>query len=275
MKCKQAEALIDEYNRNELSPEKKQAFEDHIQSCASCKKLLETYRLLLSDTKIEDDFPMPPQLNAKILYALQQVREEKKVPFYRNKRVISFATACCFLLAAGIFGANNYEQFKALFRPSMLTSEIQTVTTQKTPTKTNSPSETETKNAQVTPQTEPITEQTPAPKIRAQSASTLSEPDDATAPVSDSSYTTQPSEMSEPIVAVQRNQEQLPISEHPADFTVSGELKDEILENYPHTELAENIFSVQIPEEKLEEILNIMLDFEEPKSEFVLEFLAE
>ena len=112
MKCNHAVALFDSYLKGNATQEEKTALENHIATCKICKKQLDLYRFYFTDVKIENDFPVPSQLNAKIKYTIHQAKGKKKVPFWRSKHVLSFATACTFMLVAGIWGISHYAQLQ-------------------------------------------------------------------------------------------------------------------------------------------------------------------
>ncbi len=305
MNCKQAENLFDAYKRGTLQDTK--ALEEHLANCQSCKKSWEIYQLFFADTAIEQDFPVPNQLNAKIKYTLQQAKNKKKVPFYRNKQVLSYATACCFLLMAGLWGTSHYQTLKKDINPSVLTTDVQTESVKSIPTSSPVPetvalqsgSEEVNQLKRTIPAAPPV--QTQAPIAKAQPEEVVK---NETAPsetmqnevmvLSDTSYHTAdntPAVVSDETntsesdksaggggggasVYARQTESTLPIAEYPADFTVSQEHRLEILENYPHVELSENVYAVTIPREELAKILQVSIDTEE-KNEYIIEFTAE
>lgn len=112
MKCNHIVELFDSYLKGTATSQESSALEQHIATCETCRKQLELYRIFFADVNIENDFPVPPQLDAKIKYAVYQAKSTKKVPFWQNKRILSAATACAFLFVVGIFGASRYSKIK-------------------------------------------------------------------------------------------------------------------------------------------------------------------
>lgn len=112
MKCNHIVELFDSYLKGTATPQEASALEQHIATCETCRKQLELYRMFFADVNIENDFPVPPQLDAKIKYAVYQAKATKKIPFWQNKRILSAATACAFLFVVGIFGASRYSKMK-------------------------------------------------------------------------------------------------------------------------------------------------------------------
>lgn len=112
MKCSHASALFYDYLKQTISPSDRKLLEEHLNECSACQKQWEAYRFFFENSKIENDFPVPSQLNAKIKYTIHQAKNSKKVPFFRSKQVLTWATTCSFLLVAGIWGSSYYQEFK-------------------------------------------------------------------------------------------------------------------------------------------------------------------
>lgn len=289
MKCSAAQNLFGEYLKGSLSQEEIANLEHHLHDCEECKTKWETYRVFFSDTQIEQDFPVPSQLNAKIKYTLQQAKNKKKIPFYRNKQVLSYATACCFLLMAGLFGTSHFEQMKEDVKQPVVTKEIITGTMQNTPAETPLPEPVMTETA--AKQTPKLTKAVPdsnktvmpssAPETNHNTAELLADSITSQDAVEESQnealmVAETAAEYEEPTTYARHGGGgSLPILEHPADFTVAESLRSQILDNYPHTKLSENLFSVQIPEDYLETLLGISIDTEESTTEYILEFIGE
>lgn len=126
MKCKHAVGLFDSYLNGTANPEEQAALENHIATCEACRQQFELYRFYFADAKVENDFAVPSQLNAKIKYAVyQQADNHKKVPFWQNKRIISAATACAFLFVVGIIGTSHLGKIKeAAKNPNETTATV-------------------------------------------------------------------------------------------------------------------------------------------------------
>ncbi len=307
MNCKQAENLFDAYKRGTLQDTK--ALEEHLANCESCKKSWELYQLFFADTAIEQDFPVPNQLNAKIKYTLQQAKNKKKIPFYRQKQVLSYATACCFLLMAGLWGTSHYQSLKNEITPSVVTNEVQTDLVTSIPTESPVPEmvtlqsgaeeANQLKRAVPAPppaQTQaPVVQSQPEEVIKNEAAQNESTQNEA-AMLSDTSYGTAdhtPAVVSDETntlesdksagsgggggsasVYARQTEEVMPMTENLPHVTVSQEHRLEILENYRHVELSENVYAVTIIREELENILQITIDIEE-KTEYIIEFTVE
>lgn len=267
MKCKQTVALFDAYINGTISPAEKQALKSHLETCESCKKQLELYHFYFSDVKIEEDFPVPAQLNAKIKYTLQQARdakEPKKLPFWQNKRILSAATACAFLFVAGILGASNYDKLQNASGTPVLTeppvavsNEIAKMIPEETPSPTSAP--TVAKVTQQTPQVAVISESVP--------------PQDEIAMLSDApedipaySEEEQNNAVSENVQDTSATGFSLQRTVIPAeDVTLSIDWKESILLTYPHEILSDDLFLVAVTPAELEIMLGYPLDTEETK----------
>ncbi len=288
MKCKEASDLFSEKRLGTISPENKQALEEHLHHCQSCQKAWEAYSLFLSDARIEDDFPLPSQLNAKIKYTIHQAKNKKKVPFFRSKQVLSYATACCFLLVAGIWGTSHFEQIKEDIQTPLLATEsrleqaqaplpedivAENVPSQPEPTEQptvlkNKVNPAPVQNRELVPQKEQLEMTTSASEPLADQTSTVTEElnsvevaNGATEPANAATFSRQ----ADYGVA---------IAEYPADITVNNQFQAALLEGYPHTQLTDTVYQITITKAELEEILQTETTLEE-KSEYVIEFASE
>lgn len=293
MKCKEASNLFLEHRLGTISQENKQALEEHLNHCQSCQKAWETYSLFLSDAQIEDDFPIPSQLNAKIKYTIHQAKNKKKVPFFRSKQVLSYATACCFLLVAGIWGTTHFEQIKEDIQTPLLATE----------THIEQPVETETENREqeipvadsTTSQPEPLSNQpvektTPKPAPvqyqalqsdvgQTEATTSAAEPlaDQTSTITEDYNSVDVANDVTEPVnpaVFSRQIDSSVAIGEYPADISVNTQFQAALLEGYPHTKLTDTVYSITITKAELEEILQKETTLEE-KSEYIIEFNDE
>lgn len=282
MNCKEASNLFSELRLGTLSPETQQELEEHLNHCQSCQKEWKIYNLFLADTRIEEDFPIPSQLNAKIKYTIDQAKNKKKVPFYRNKQVLACATACCFLLMAGIWGTSHFEALKNDVHSTRITSQEQetapqntkTADTMEIPPEQNIPAY----DPQPTPAVQPVTPKTAPTTTDSATQDLLADTENAG--IAPASETTLPSggggsaADGEPYDASTFSR-QLPTDgdqgEYSADLTVSVQFCAELLEHYPNTQLAEQTYLITITKAELEEVLKETTTLEE-KSEYIILF---
>lgn len=274
MNCKEVSNLFCDYLADTLSGETKQQLEEHLQSCPSCQKDWKTYQLFFTNSSMENDFPVPSQLNAKIKYTINQAKNKKKVPFYRNRQVLSYATACCFLLVAGIFGTSHYQQLKTEIQNPSATNEIQVVLQE--PVATQSPIATQAPSQPTLAPTKSISQPALVTDVVAPAVSPAAEPIVAEEPVV----------ANEPVVAAEETDHQtqetttyarevdepMAIAEQPEDINLSIEFKDALLEQYPHTELAKNTYAVAITKAELSAFVQSELPLDE-KCEYVIVFV--
>lgn len=290
MNCKEATDLFSEHRMETLPQAKKQALEEHLNHCQSCQKAWKAYSVFFADTGIENDFLIPSQLNAKIKYTIHEANNKKKVPFFRSKQVLSYATTCCFLLVAGIFGASHFGQLQEnINTPYVATvSDVQKTEAMETTAPQPEFSSADTQDVQPTPPAvRNISKPTPAPKKNNISEST---PENVTTPASEpladmANQKIAPAseegasggggaslEAYNAYYTITRQVDQsLAISEYPADLTVSAEFQTTLLENYPHTELTASVYSITITKAELEEILEITTELEE-RTEYIIAF---
>lgn len=287
MKCNHAIELFDSYVKGTATENNKKALESHLKTCEACQKQLELYRVFISDaTKIEDDFPVPSQLNAKIKYTIQQARETretKKIPFWMNKQFLSTATACAFLLVAGIWGASNYTKLQN----AAGISNIETASS----VTTNQVTETDPQKKQTAPEVP-----TPSPAVMAKAKQVAENPDNSatnevimqdTVPVPQLAEEPPVLEVSEDISAYSGGADANSAKDaksEPAlmqrmmvpteDVTISFEWKDEILATFPHEILSEDTFLVTATKADLEALMGCSVDADETKTQLTIRFLA-
>lgn len=281
MNCKEASNLFSELRLETLSPEAQQELEEHLNHCQSCQKEWKIYNLFLADTRIEEDFPIPSQLNAKIKYTIDQAKNKKKVPFYRNKQVLAFATACCFLLMAGIWGTSHFEALKNDMHSTQITSQdqetapqnVKTADTMEIPPEQNIPAY----DPQPTPAVQPVTPKNAPTTTDYATQDPLADTENAG--IAPASETTLPSgggseaggENSDASPFSRQRPEDGNQAEHSADLTVNAQFCAELLEHYPNTQLAEQTYLITITKAELEEVLKETTTLEE-KSEYIILF---
>ena len=272
MNCKETVALFDSYVNKTINPAEKQALEEHLKTCETCRKQLELYSLYFSDVKIEDDFLVPSQLNAKIKYTIQQAREKKeakKIPFWQNKRILSAATACAFLLMAGLWGASNYSGLKKAANTTaiktnepVIQGEIANLNTASEQSETPAMAK---ESRQVTPvynhheETLPeAANEAPIPEVSEDVAAYSGE--------ADTNFTTdavaEPFTMTRTVAA-------------PEDISLSVDWKDTILTQFPHEVITEDIFLVTVTKAELETITGQILETDETKTQLFIRFIQE
>lgn len=271
MNCKETVALFDSYVNKTINSAEKQALEEHLKTCETCRKQLELYSFYFSDVKIEDDFLVPSQLNAKIKYTIQQAREQKetkKIPFWQNKRIFSAATACAFLLMAGIFGISNYQALQDAAKSPVIETndpviqgEIANLNTALEQSETPAMAK---ESRQVTPvynnheETLPETaNEAPTPEVSEDVAAYSGEANtnftaDAVA---------EPFTMTRTVAA-------------PEDISLSVDWKDTILTQFPHEVITEDIFLVTVTKAELEAITGQIVETDETKTQLFIRFTA-
>ncbi len=273
MKCKQIVALFDSYISGTADVTVQKTVEDHLKTCEACKKQLALYRFYFQDAKIENDFPVPSDLNAKIKYTIHQAKQQKKVPFWQNKRILSTATACAFLFVAGLWGISNYAKLQDAANPVIV--ETATPVTQKT-----------NESPLATPEVIQHTRQLPEPSVTTQT----NVPEIAAIePLSDQStqiaaYSGNEEgnfgggggakQNSEDLIA--NNEEVFTLKRNAVvseDLTVLAEWKEQILSQFPNEELAENTYLVTVTKLELEELMECSVDADENKTQLILRFV--
>ncbi len=273
MKCKQIVALFDSYINGTADSTVRKTVEDHLKTCEACKKQLALYRFYFQDVKIENDFPAPSDLNAKIKYTIHQAKQQKKVPFWQSKRILSVATACTFLLVAGLWGASNYRKLQDAAKPAI--AEAPASVTQEI-----------NELPLATPEVVQNVRQMPEPTVIAQ---TNVPETAATEPLSDLS-TQIPAYTGNKEAnigggggvnqdfgdAIATNEEVYTLKRNIAaaeDIVILAEWKDQILSQFPGEELAENTYLVTVTKTELEELMGCSVDADENKTQLVLRFL--
>ncbi len=280
MKCKQTAEFFDSYINGTINAADKQSLENHLEACESCRKQLELYRFYFSDVKIENDFPVPSQLNAKIKYTIEQARAAKatkKIPFWQSKRILSVATACAFLFVAGIWGGANYTKLQ----DAASTPVIET--------------------------TNPITQGEPASVEEADrilsdssvSAPVLAKQAGEAAQIPVQTEKTMPMlAAANPIPDVSNNQATYSAEtnanlatdtvagteietfhltrnlQEPEDLAISLEWKEKILTHFPHEVISEDTFLITATKAELESFLECSLDADETKTQLTVQFVS-
>ena len=273
MKCKHIVELFDSYVNGTADVGVKQAIEDHLKTCDACRKQLELYRFYFQDVKIENDFPVPSDLNAKIKYAIHQTKQKKKIPFWQNKRILSAATVCAFLLVAGIWGTSNYTK---------LQNAANTVTVENTASITKETDE----PPLATPEVVQYTRQIPEPSV---TTPTNAPEVAAIEPLSD--HSTQIAAYAGNEEAniggggevnqdsgdtIATNEEAFTLKRNivaTEDVTVLAEWKEQILSQFPNEELSENTYLVTVTKPELEALLGCSIDADENKAQLILRFV--
>ena len=273
MNCKQTIELFDRYVNGTLDSAKKKELECHLNTCEECKKQLELYRFYFSDVKIEDDFPVPAQLNAKIQYTLQQARlakDPKKIPFWQNKRILSAATACAFLFVASILGVSNYEKLQNAAKtsvvvgtPAISSNETAKVVPEQTPEPTSAPvmARTTRQTPQISVADEPVLPQ--------DEAAFISDTTNDIAAYSEEEHTNSVTEDTQEESSAAFNLQRTVVPAE--DITLSPDIKEAILLTYPYEILSEDVYLVAVTKAELETILGYPLDTEE-KDQLIIRF---
>ncbi len=278
MKCKHAFSLFDSYIKQTASKEDVALLEEHIATCDSCKKQLELYRLYLSDVRIEDDFLVPSQLNAKLKYTIHQAKQAKttKIPFWQNKRILSAATACAFLFVASILGVSNYEKLQnAAKAPVSVEAPVtaaeepvaasEVVVNEEVSAPVPTPGITKNdENIRKTPE-EPVVNEAISNEPTAASVHSDNLDEPAAYSVEAAQDDTLSEESSQPF----KLQRTIDVAE---DITLSADQKDSILESFPHEVISEDVFLVTITKAELESILNFTIEVDESKPQLIIKF---
>lgn len=287
MKCSHAFELFDTYVNGTISPIEKQALENHIADCSSCRQQLETYRIFLQDADVEKDFGVPPQLNAKIQYTIHQASTKKAAPFRIKKQVLAYVTACSLLLMAGIFGASHYHLIRQTDQPPQPihtpvptafapSDESENAADQAAapptapPTEAASASPAERPAVTPTPARSPTETKTPLPQSPAtavpEAVQTHNLPaDPANEP---QTYTNSIAEDKNEQFRARKSLGQ----EANFDVVVPSPYREEILRTYPHTLLAENLYRITITKAQLEQLTNTEFSVAETAADMTILF---
>jgi hypothetical protein len=126
MNCEECVGLFYEYLNNRLRKDAFLDFLEHIDDCPDCAQEFEIYKQCFKEDFLEQDFPFPEDLNARINYAVQNAREmdekSKKViwkEFFENKnllsrKVLAYAASFAFLFITAVFGGSYLKNIKNL-----------------------------------------------------------------------------------------------------------------------------------------------------------------
>lgn len=262
MKCDHIVSLFDSYLNGTASIDDVAALEQHIATCESCRNRLELYRFYFRDTTIEDDFPVPSQLNAKIKYAIHQESSKKKMPFWQNKRILSAATACALLFTVGIFGASHYAKMKEVAQtPSVeSTDSIKAV-------KETAPSAEFPKDPKKIPESKSTTEEI----VNSPATADLSALPEETAQIPAYSGDTSAATSTEFKISTRA----IPrvITESSYDALLAEQWMEPILTKFPHEVLEDNTYLITATKQELEEFLGFSTGVTENKEQLVLKFV--
>ena len=292
MKCSHAIALFDRYQNGTISPAEKKELKTHIDACPSCKKQLDTYCFFLRDADIGSDFTAPPQLNAKIRYAIHQTRDKKPTPFRLRTQVLAYIAACSFLVAAGIRSIFLFHPQENKITSPSHTAQIQTDIIESTvpiendntspavqnivsaeTAKTPAPvlaAEAIKPSAVSTPTSAPITTETPIRKTdeidEAEEIPIYNLIADRTDTQENRSYKTAAD--SQPALQTRAAKENSPTF----DVTIPLSYREQILNTHPYTALSDDRYRIAITKEELEQITNIVFPIEETIAELIVLF---
>ena len=111
MKCNECTEYFHEYLNKELDRKITEEFSEHIKACGKCKEEYELYNAYFGLSKIEDDFSIPHNLDAKIIYKLNTLKEAKKPKFkFETKKFLTYATSLSFLFVIAFFGTDYIDK---------------------------------------------------------------------------------------------------------------------------------------------------------------------
>ena len=74
MTCQQLIDFIARYREDELTPDERTAFEQHLAICPSCIAYLKTYERTILLAKASADEPVPPEVPESLIKAILEVR---------------------------------------------------------------------------------------------------------------------------------------------------------------------------------------------------------
>ena len=264
MKCKHAVELFDSYLKGTANGEERTNLENHLATCEVCRQQFELYRFYFSGVTVENDFPVPSQLNAKIKYAVyQQAHKHKKVPFWQNKRILATATACAFLFVIGIMGTSYFSKIKDASNSTNTEAITDAVQTQELFLASAS-------------ETELPTAKNPSPRsvivanesVATANAQTLEEAE-TTIPAYDGETVETPRHFMMGATVFYKNENTSP------DLQIDSEWMDAILSEFPHEVLTEDTYLVTVTAEELETLMGCSVDADETKSQLTLQFVNE
>ena len=179
MKCNECTEYFYEYLNKELDKRTSDEFSAHINTCRKCREEYKLYSAYFGLSKIEDDFSVPNNLDAKIIYKLNNLKEAKKPKFqFRTRKVLTYATSFSFLFVIAVFGTNYINKITN-FRDSADTNiEIKSFKdgpiTDTLPSEAPTPTETVTSSAAPEPDviSSNLSEPLQTPAIEAEAAPT-------------------------------------------------------------------------------------------------------
>ncbi|HXG18725.1 MAG TPA: zf-HC2 domain-containing protein [Methylomirabilota bacterium] len=80
MTCREFIEFLWQYESNELSPEERARFDDHLTRCAPCVRYLQSYRATIKISKVAlapTDEPVPMDVPEELLQAILSSREKQ------------------------------------------------------------------------------------------------------------------------------------------------------------------------------------------------------
>ncbi len=80
MTCRELVELLIDFVSDELPPEHRQRIEQHLRRCPPCEAYLESYRMTIRLTRQLPCEPPPPELKARLIAALREIRQEQSPP---------------------------------------------------------------------------------------------------------------------------------------------------------------------------------------------------
>jgi anti-sigma factor RsiW len=77
MTCRELVELLIDFVSDELPPESRTRIEQHLRRCPPCEAYLDSYRATIRLTRQLPCAPIPPELKARLIEALQEIRQEQ------------------------------------------------------------------------------------------------------------------------------------------------------------------------------------------------------
>lgn len=77
MTCQQLVDFIARYRDNDLSPDERDEFEQHLAACTSCSAYLKTYEQTILLAKASADEPVPPEVPESLVKAILAAQSKR------------------------------------------------------------------------------------------------------------------------------------------------------------------------------------------------------
>ena len=77
MTCEQLIDFIGRYRDDELSPDERESFEQHLADCPSCTAYLKTYEQTIVLAKASADEPVPPDVPESLIKAILAAQSKR------------------------------------------------------------------------------------------------------------------------------------------------------------------------------------------------------